>query len=291
MSIPRPPAGAPWHLVGKSSYEEKLSPRSNLSKQFQAPARAPAVRPSESQVAKIGNMRRPPRKSTNPVRPKGRTWRDITAGDAVDYGYKAWLLAKRISTLINVEEKVHDVDGTSGTTVTTTATVVNLSNIAQGSDYFNRIGDSILGQSMEFRARVVGNTASPRHVIRILLVADREQNGTDPVIGEVLQAGTSPVIQPYNVFYTSRFNVLYDELVHLNNAVGLATGGTSTTYLSDQEHLPMMARKWNRHVKYDAAAAADASNRENALYLMAISADATDGPSLTYTFRFRFTDN
>ncbi len=285
------PAGASWHTsAGRSEEKVKLSPRSDVTK-FLAPQSlsAPRKNPAKSMVAKAGNLKGRVRKSTNPVR--RRTWRDITAGDAADYGYKAWVLAKKMATLINVEEKVHDVDGSGGINVNSTPTVINLSNIAQGTDYFNRVGDSILVQSFELRLTAVGETNAEAQKMRVLLVADKEQNGTDPTLGEVLQGGTSPLIQPYNVFYEQRFNVLYDELVTMNNRVGLATGGTSTAFLGERVDMPDLVRKWNKHIKYDASAAADASNRENALYLMCVSNSASTGPGLQYTFRLRFTDN
>lgn len=230
--------------------------------------------------------------STNPVRKRGKSgWRDVTAGNVVDYGYKAWQLAKHLATLVNVEEKKWDVDGSSGTVITSTASVVNLSNIAQGLDYFNRTGDSILGQSIEFRALLVGSSAVERNRIRILIVCDHDNRGTDPVIGDVLQGGSQPSIQPYNALSGNRFAVLYDELVTLNNAVGLAASGTSTTYIQDQSILPVLKRKWNKHLRYIGTTGADASNYEGALFMMAISDQVTNGPTLAYTFRLTFTDN
>jgi len=229
------------------------------------------------------------RKKGGPKKSKG--WRSVTAGDAVDYGYKAWQLAKHLATLINVEDKKFDVDGSGGTTITSTATVVNFTNIAQGNDYNNRSGDSILGQALEFRATAVGNTAVPRNIIRVLIVVDRENHGVDPVIGDVLQGGTQPFLQPMLATSANRFEVLYDELVSVVNAPGLAASGTSTDYVPDRVVFRPLIRKWNKHVKYTSSAGADASNWENAIFLMAISSDATNGPLLQYTFRLHFTDN
>lgn len=240
-------------------------------------------------VAARGRGRRP--NSTNPVRPP-RSWRQYNLGDAADAGVKAWQLAKHLATLINVEEKTWDVDGTAGVTLTTTPTVVNLSNIAQSDDYNGRTGDSILCQSIEFRAAVTGNAATPRNRIRLLIVRDKANRGVDPVLGDVLQGGTSAFTQPYLEPQSGRFDVLYDEHIALvAKSVGLAASGTSTDYIPDVIILPSMVRKYNAHIKYQGAAGADASNWAGALFLMAISADATNGPNLTYTFRVKFTDN
>lgn len=234
------------------------------------------------------------KKSTNPIGRKrvGKGgWRNITAGSVADYGVKAWQLAKHLATLINVEEKVWDVDGSSGTALTSTATVVNLSNIAQGSDYVNRQGDSILAQSIEFRGVLSGSPSTANHRARILIVRDKLQRGVDPVIGDVLQGGTDPTQQPYLEPQENRFDVLYDEVVVLDHVPGLATTGTSTTYVVRQAQLPHMKRKFNQHIKYQGTTGVDASNWIGGLYLMAICLDASNGPNLRYTFRLRFTDN
>jgi hypothetical protein len=284
------PAGASWHSVKGYPSVEAKSPRSDIT-MIHAPrplSLPKAHQPSKSLANRVGKMK-PPKRFNKPVGRK--SWRDITLGDGADYGYKAWMLAKKIATLVNVEEKVHDVDGSAGVTVTSGGSVINLSNIAQGTDYFNRVGDSILGQSMQLTATIRGNTSTASHRLRVLLVSDKEQNGTDPTFGELLQGGTSPITQPYNLFYEQRFNVLYDEVFVINNVIGLATGGTSSGFIAEQLIAPSLDRKWNKHVLYDATAAADASNRENALYLMLISDDAANGPVFLYNFRFRFTDN
>lgn len=228
-------------------------------------------------------MKKKTKRSTN--------WRSITAGDAVNYGVKAWNLAKHLATLINVEEKVFDVDGSAALEMTTTPTVVNLTNIAQGNDYFNRSGDSILGQSIEFRARVIGNAASVGDCCRILIVRDKLQRGVDPTLGDVLQGGTSPIPQPYLEPQDQRFDVLYDHVICPVNLPGLATTGTSTTYVPARHVLPALLRKWNSHIKYQGTSAADASNWLGGLYLMAVSTVASNGSYLNYTFRLRFTDN
>jgi hypothetical protein len=244
---------------------------------------------------RTGSGTRAPR-STNPVKPRGRRsgkdWADFTVRDGINYGKKAWQLASHLATLINVEDKKFDVDGTSGTAISTTATVVNLSNIAQGNDYFNRSGDSILGQAVEFRAYASTNAAVPSSNMRVLVVVDRENHGADIVIGDVLQGMSSPLNAPVNAVSGDRFDILYDELVHLiAPGADLATAGTSTMYLRDYKHLPNLIRKWNKHIKYTSTAGADASNWENAMFLIAISDRASSGPYLNYSFRLHFTDN
>jgi hypothetical protein len=254
---------------------------------FGAPAGGRLVRARTVRVPRLPQKRQPGRKNRKPP----PSWRDFTTGQAADYGWKAYQMAKQLWTLMNVEEKVFDVDGSSGTTITSTPLVVNLSNIAQGSDYYNRIGDSILAQRIEFRARCSGNAASGSHHLRVLIVTDKENQGADPTLGFVLEAASDPLTANYHPLYSQRFTVHYDETIALVNPVGLATGGTSTGYVMDRAVLPRMDKKHNKHIKYDATAGADASNLEGAMFLMAVASDAANGPSLMYNFRLSFTDN
>ncbi len=238
-------------------------------------------------------------RSTNPVakvKPGRRRaaggWRTVTAGDVANYGLKAWQLAKHLATLINVEEKVFDVDGSSGTALSTTALVANLSNIAQGSDYFNRVGDSILGQDVEFRCHAVSSASYASNRLRVIIVRDKLQRGADPVLGDVLQGGTSPLVQPYLEPQDGRFDVLYDQTIVASSVgVGLASSGTSTTYGLGSHILPHMKRKFNQHIKYQNTTGADASNWVGGLFLLAVSDVASNGPTIYYHFRLRFTDN
>lgn len=288
-----------WYLP-----EEKKSGNSFavLDDQYSVRSEAVVPRPVGIPPAAVPKaLLQRPRNSVNPVgsrgsgrkkkfRPPG--WRNITAGHVADYGYKAWQLAKHLATLVNVEDKKWDVDGSGGITLSNTPTIVNLSNIAQGNDYFNRSGDSILGQKIEFRAILASNANVASTTVRLLIVCDRDQRGTDPVLGDVLAAGAIALCQPYNPLSGDRFEILYDEQLSLNSAgAGLATSGTSTTYTVVTEPFPPLIRKWNRHLKYIGTAGADASNYEGALYLMCYAADASNGPTLRYTFRLHFTDN
>ncbi len=281
--------------TGKSTPFQVVEPNLKLSEEKAVVPALPRV-PIPRHLTTSRPMRT--KNTTKPVRPNrggrrpNKGWRDITAGNVVDYGHKAWNLAKHLATLINVEDKKFDVDGSGGTTITSTPTVVNLSNIAQGNDYNNRSGDSILGQAIEFRAIVVSNAAVAGNLIRVMVVVDRENHGADIVMGDVLQGGTSPLIQPVLATSANRFEILYDELISAPTpGVGLATSGSSTTYLSTFVVPPALIRKWNKHIKYTSSAGADASNWENAIFLLAVSNQASNGPTLNYTFRLHFTDN
>lgn len=221
-----------------------------------------------------------------------KSWRDITAGDAAAYGYKAYEMAKQIVRLINVEEKIFDVDGTGGpTTITSTPTVINLSNIAQGTDWYQRVGDSIRPLTFRFAYNSLGSTATVGNMLRILVVQDKENQGVDPTMGDVLAGLGTPILAPPHPLYKQRFRILFDDVVAFVNYPDLATAGNATGYVPDRKRPVVVEGKLSGHILYDATAGADASNLEGAIFLMAASLDASNGPSIRYTFRLTFTDN
>lgn len=249
------------------------------------------------QVKTLGRSR--PRNRISPVRPtrprfrQPKGWRGITVGTAADYGYKAYQMAKGLVRLINVEEKIFDVDGTAtGTELQTTPTVVNLSNIAQGTDFFNRVGNSIRPQTFRFAFSCAGNVNNPGHMVRLLVVQDKENQGVDPTMGDVLAGLSQPILAPLNPETKQRFRILVDRAIAFTQpSPGVAASGTSTTYIPERKQPEIYDMRLSGHIRYDDTAGADASNLEGALFLMAVSTDASNGPSLRYTSRLTFTDN
>ncbi len=234
---------------------------------------------------------RPPRVPRLPQPRRRATWRDVTAGDVAGYGVKAYEMAKQLVRLINVEEKRFEADGSSGTVVTTTPIVHNLSNVAQGADYYQRTGDSVRPLYLDLRFTVLSNAATQHNSLRIMIVQDKENQGTDPTMGLVLQGVTDPLVALPNALYQQRFKYLFDDVIELNNDTSLASSGTSTTYNVKRSNVQQHRFKLSGHILYDDTAGADASNLEGALFLMAVSRDATNGPTLAYTTRLTFTDN
>lgn len=239
-----------------------------------------------------------PRNRIQPVRPprsgprRAPGWRNITAGDAADYGYKAYQMAKGLVRLINVEEKIFDVDGTGSTvTITSTPTVINLSNVAQGTDFFERVGNSIRPQSFRFAFSSTGSSAINGNMMRLLVVQDKENHGVDPTLGDVLAGLSLPILAPLNPETKQRFRILIDRAMSFRNVPDLSTSGTSTTYIVDRKEPEIFEFRLGGHIYYDDTAGADASNLEGAIFLMAVSLDAANGPGIRYTSRLTFTDN
>lgn len=209
-----------------------------------------------------------------------------------DIAAKAYRGVKYIKSLINVEKKFLDSSGNG--TCAAAGTIFNLTNLAQGDDYNNRDGNSILLQSLLLRANLSGTTADTAgDIIRIILFRDNDQRGTDPAAADLLEnvgSGSAITLSPLNHNVNQRFSVLMDKRLTVGSLSTTATQAVS----SASNSIYRLLKKWIKfpsgtHVKYTASASADASNYEGSLYLLIASRNAAS----TYDWhcRVRFTDN
>jgi hypothetical protein len=216
-------------------------------------------------------------RSRRPTNSRAPNVRNMKVSDAAWLASKAWQGVKLISKLINVEEKLFDVNASGG--IANTGAIFNLSNIAQGTDYNNRDGDSLLTQRLDFSMIITNSTAlasTGNAFIRLIIFRDNDQLGADPTVANVLQSAvvTSPL-----TFYTERrFDVLDDRLYAMNN-----NGASALQY--------RLSLNLNKHIYFQNTTGADASNFEGALFLLALSDQATNTPTISYYSRLAFTDN
>ncbi len=208
-------------------------------------------------------------------------------------------IASSLASLINTEFKFVDSQ-TSAAAVATPATTLFIHNffaMQQGSDEQNRIGNSILPKGLSVRLEFSGNpSGGTDQDVRYLILIDRDQNGTPPLITEVLQISTQQD-SFLNMDNRKRFRVLADVKLKLGNA------STTTQYprTKHREHYfkfnkkvnPKYARskrKWY-HILYSNTTAADASMDNGQIYIMAWSNEVTNSPTCRITARGRYIDN
>lgn len=199
----------------------------------------------------------------------------------------AWSLAKRTATglneirkLINVEEKVIQTDNASAT-FNTTGTVYSLSTVVQGTDYDERVGNSIKLQEIEVNARVFMNTTSGNTVYRVILFRDLDGYGTAPISADLLENGVASTTAPLafkNFNKRKRFSILFDE------RGTLSPQGERGVYIS-------IRMSHDGHILYLGSTAAAGSNGKGSLYLLAISDETTNLPSIAFQSRVTFTDD
>jgi len=210
----------------------------------------------------------------------GRSASNMTLGDAASLAAMAWRGVKTIATLINVEEKIFDVQSLIAN-VTSSGSIVPLSEIAEGTDYNNRDGISILPQSLSVSFTVLGSSASTNFV-RLITFCDNDCHGAAPLVADLLEiggAGTNEVcISPLLHFTEKRFTIIDDFL--------LATSPNGPTSVVHR-----FTKKYNRHIYYDNTSAAAAAMWEGNLFLCMVTDQTTNGAQIVYYSRLCFTDN
>lgn len=214
---------------------------------------------------------------TKVAKPKAsKAWYDKKYSTA-ELASKAWTAAKYLATLVNVETKVIDVAPTSvaNTAFTSTGLVVYLSGISQGTDYNNRIGNSIKSQFMNFVLQIT--TGNTNNRCRVILFRDREQRQALPAITDVLESA-DPYAQ-YNHNNLNRFTILKDVMT-----------------VTDTYH-PTRLVEWSKsdktHIYYSGTTNGVASADENSIFLLFLSdqASGSAAPTAIYGFRLGFVDN
>jgi hypothetical protein len=254
-------------------------------------AKTPLPVPGSTAIVRAGKQRARRFNAKRPKKPRatrGRQLGNVSLSDAASMAKSAWNATKYIMRLINVEEKFFDV--TAILNADYSGSVVNLSNIAQGTDVSQRDGDSILAQKLTFRGFVIPGATAAKNFLRMIIFRDMQQDGVDPTPAQVLEVtGSSTAISsPISYFGAygknrHRYQILLDRTY-------MAALATERSQLFDE---------WSHtfsqgsHILYDATAGADASNREGALFMLLISDNTGVGntPGFNYYFRLTFTDN
>lgn len=193
---------------------------------------------------------------------------------------KAFLGVTALRGIINSEKKAFDVIN-SGTSIDYNGTVVNLSAIAQGDNYNDRTGNSILAKSLQFRYTFTADATVSTTSVRVIIFQDTMSLGTVPAPGDVLTTvGASHTIcSCYSRIFSlqHRFKILYDKVQGLSN--------TSAQLFNASEYLPL-----NDHIKYTGTAGTDEAR--NQLYVLFLSQRVTSNlPIVQYHSRLLYYDN
>lgn len=207
---------------------------------------------------------------------------------------------KKINKLMKlvkkVETKYFDLQSSVVQDIVRTPNVYNLSNIAQGNDISNRVGDKVYPKWLLMDYQVyVGNPIPQLANIRIVILQDRFQNGTDPTFSgsdnsvfETPVAGIGETLVPRLKTNLKQFKILYDKVHELAtiNSAATTSYATGKPYVHHKIRLPLKGS-----INYDSTAGADASNKEDNLYMMVLSNNNT-ATNINFNFysRLAYTD-
>lgn len=174
----------------------------------------------------------------------------------------------------------HHYDITATRTPTSAAaTVDKLSAIPQGDTDITRSADRCDPRHLRISFSLDGDTsfANDTEYVRLLVVKCKRDDATDaPTVAKVLE--TSSVWSMYNWDDRKDFVVLYDKLIKL----------AKSALREDFSRKGMISIKANKlgKLQYDNTA----TTGQNQLYLIALTTETTNGPTLRYYSRIIFKD-
>lgn len=194
----------------------------------------------------------------------GMTW-----SQALNYAVSGVNLLKG---LVNVEKHLHNK--VHNPSIPSAGTVALISDIAQGDDVADRQGNSILMKYIEFKYTIQINASATATTVRLMLIVDKDNQGSSPSPTDILDFASE--VSPLNTDNASRFWVLADKMYALS-----INGDRVVT-----DHV---FRRCNFHTKYSGANSTD--TKANNIYLLTVSNEATNEPTLQGYTRCAFYDN
>lgn len=169
---------------------------------------------------------------------------------------------------VGTEYKYNDVSW--NTDATATETVVQLTSIAQGTTNLTRNGNKIQLKSVALRIAYNAESIAQNVRIRVMLVSDRQSNGTAYTGVELLTSVT--LVGASNITAFGRFHVLWDKVLVLNATTSTA-GCLQVGFIKKFIKIPASIRLVNYNVT---TASIPYSNGLSLFYFSDIASGATD---------------
>lgn len=171
--------------------------------------------------------------------------------------------------------------------------VTYLPSIVQGTGETQRIGRKVNITSIQLRIRLTQATTAGRYAVRLVLVWDRQFNGSAPTWDEVF-AGSGGAMNFPNLSNTERFRVLKDWM--WGGGAGAATtsdnwASLANTVYAHNTRIINYYRKCNISMEFNGTSGGSSEIKSNNIFLMAGSMDSDDTMSANIYYRLRFTDN
>lgn len=205
-------------------------------------------------------------------------YRKTSAMDMWNMAKTAYTGVKYLKGLVNSETL--KLDRTIATTVGTAGNVTICNDMAQSDGSSGRTGNSCLMKWLALRMKIIRNASSTNTNVRVLVVVDKQQLAdTQPTVADVLELtydGTYTLLKQENA---GRFSVLYDKVFNLT--------GTSKYEAILKPNIRL--GKNGLHVRYNGPASTDI--QKNGVYVMVVSDEATNQPTVNALIRLGYHDN
>ncbi len=205
---------------------------------------------------------------------------DVSFQDAADFLGAAWKYGSRALALINDEEKRLYVAQSDA--VINTSQIYYLTAIGQGTDYYQRNGNSIKVSNIRLDFLLTVNATAVNNTVRVIVFRDLMNTGSNPGASDLLQdtsTTTLTLTSPYKVFNGDRFLVLYDEVFHMSV-------GSDDALIHKRIGLAV-----DDHVLYQNTGSTVASAWQGATFALVLSDNAVNKPFLTLSSLTDFVDS
>lgn len=205
-----------------------------------------------------------------------RTAKVVTSPTVAKAAFTALNTAKYIARFVNTEVKNHDVAiNTSSTGVN--GAITALDAIAEGDTQNTRSGSSIKPMRLTWRLNATQHTSATLTLLRMVIFRGKYEKDNEPVVSDIFPSTGVNQFKTYDKRYNTK--ILYDK-VHIFDAVN-----TSRVKKVDG------SIKLFGHIQYDADQADGTDHENGGVYLLLISNEATNAPTVVGNFRLTFTDN
>jgi hypothetical protein len=174
------------------------------------------------------------------------------------------------------------------TTVTGTITNVSgyslLNGIAQGTDFNQRVGNSIRILGLDWFLQVYNQHADANQQYRFWIIVDTQSDAAAPTDATFAEGGTLNVngLVPYIKAAPDRYAILHDECFNIDAAVNAIH--------HSRRHLDNLVAQ-DLHTLYELTTGVIAAISRGAIYFVHVSTDAANALTVTANFRVFYTDN
>lgn len=188
----------------------------------------------------------------------------------------------RLERGYNKELKTHDVAEDTLNPVTTPY-VLPLTLISQGDTSLTREGLQIKPRHLQFKFLLNRSADSTiATVVRLILFADREQQGTVPAVADILESSAWSAWTEHDT--RPRFKIYRDWTIPLQGTLSLPDSNNNQLYKGIIK-FGKKAKIW-----FSGTGLTQASQGKNSLYLLMLSNETTNYPVLSWYSRLRFTE-
>ncbi len=187
-----------------------------------------------------------------------------------------WLYktVKRLNLFNNAELKWFD--RAQDAAVANTGTVTYMSTITQGDGRTERTGVSVKVIKQYATVTMTQHASALETFVRVMFIIDKIPKQALPAVTDILQ--DADVNSFINIDAAPRFRILYDKVSSLSSS------GSTAKVL--KFYSPKVF-----HLRYDAAGGAVADAVLNPMFMLVISNEATNTPTVNVQHRMRYVDN